>query len=96
MYNFPYEMPCPATSLYHVLLQTCNTYSSFRVSELGGHVGFQTGSATKFLEQEGKTYIHTTVMGSCEANVDRLDANTGKMTTKSYQSEQRCLLEIKA
>jgi hypothetical protein len=49
-----------------------------------------------FLEQEGKTYIHTTVMGSCEANVDRLDANTGKMTTKSYQSEQRCLLEIKA
>ena len=52
-------------------------------------------SAFAFLDQEGKTMIHTTTMGDCDAAVVRVDAS-GAATTTRYRSLGRNLLEIKA
>ena len=47
-----------------------------------------------FLDKEGSTYIHSTVLGSCRAKVTSMN-DAGVVSTKSYISERKCLLEIK-
>ena len=46
------------------------------------------------LDQEGKTYIHSTVRGTCRAEVTKMD-DEHRMTTVSYISVNKNLLEIK-
>ena len=48
-----------------------------------------------FLDQEGKTYIHSTVVGSCTAEVTRVPAGGGAPVTTTYESKGRSLLEVK-
>jgi len=47
------------------------------------------------LDKEGTTFIHSTVRGSCYAEVIRLNED-GTVSTTSYKSERQNLLEIKA
>ena len=62
------------------------------------HVGVNCSAPANqfaFLDQEGKTYVHTTLYGTCKAMVTKMDEK-GEMSTTKYKSKGQNLLEIKA
>ena len=62
------------------------------------HVGVNCSAPANqfaFLDQEGKTYVHTTLYGTCKAMVTKMDEK-GEMSTTTYKSKGQNLLEIKA